>query len=131
MNTSQDPSFYVIMAMITIGILSGFALSAFFEPEASPFDCVLQKPTVEDVPEGEDDGEEDEEDGEEGGDEDEKDEDEKDEDEEHINYETLDTDEEDRIVGRKVNRIFVETIDSILEIRKARESRMAKRLKVE
>jgi len=46
---------------------------------------------------------------------------------------TLDTtleDEEDRVVGKKINRLFAKAFDKLLEVRNAREERV-KRLKVE
>ena len=115
----DDPNIYVLFALTTFIFAGGILVSMAFDADSSPSDCVLEGAavaTVETAVIQEDADDEDDDDSD--ADDDESD-------------EEPDTDEEDRIVGRKVNRLLLDTIDTLLDIRKAREERAAKRLKVE
>ena len=122
----DDPNIYVLFALTTFIFAGGILVSMAFDADSSPSDCVLEgaahasnNEVVETAVIQEDADDEDDDDS------DTEDDDDEDSDEEP------DTDEEDRIVGRKVNRLLLDTIDTLLDIRKAREERAAKRLKVE
>lgn len=119
----DDPNLYVLLALSTFIFAGGILVSMAFDVDSSPSDCVLDGAVASNnnevvetavIQEDEDD-----------------DEDDDDDDDEDDSDEEPDTDEEDRIVGRKVNRLLLDTIDTLLDIRKAREDRAAKRLKVE
>jgi len=118
----DDPNLYVLFALTTFIFAGGILVSMAFDVDSSPSDCVLEgaahasntNEVVETAVIQEDEEDEDDED-----------------DDDDDSDEEPDTDEEDRIVGRKVNRLLLDTIDTLLDIRKAREERAAKRLKVE
>jgi hypothetical protein len=144
---ASDPNVYVWLIVLTAFCLTGgMLITLTVEAINSSTDCVLEKPSVlstlnEEVEDEADEAEDDEADEAEAdeaeADEAEaeaeaeaEDEDDEDEDEDE-DTPAVDTDEEDRIVGKKVNRLLARTLDTLLEIRKAREERQAKRLKVE
>ena len=140
---ASDPNVYVWLIVLTAFCLTGgMLITLTVEAINSSTDCVLEKPSVlstlneevEDEAEADEaeDDEADEAEADEAGAEAEADDDDEDEDEdEDEDTPAVDTDEEDRIVGKKVNRLLARTLDTLLEIRKAREERQAKRLKVE